>query len=104
MNRTTLLFLSLLSFIVMAQNRQDTFDPASLSVDEVHLTTLPDGGCASRWCGSAVSTDGGVQLAACTDSIELRATVNQNRCAGLANAGVNRVGRALRFDLDAGAP
>lgn len=103
MSRITLLFLMLLSFIVIAQTRVDTFPSSSLTVDEVILTPLSDGGCVARWCGSAVSDDGGVQLAACTDAVELKATVNQNRCAGLAAAGVNRVGRQLRFDLDAGA-
>lgn len=79
-----------------------TFTPASLEVTETTLTPLPDGGCEARWCGRALSDDGGVELAGCTSSTELKAAANQNRCTALLSAGVNRVGRALRFDLDAG--
>ena len=78
-----LLFVCLsLAAAAAAQSRVDDFAAGGLEVDEVHLTPLPDGGCSARWCGSVASSDAGATLAACTDT----------------------VGRALRFDLDAGVP
>jgi hypothetical protein len=103
MNRPTLVFIALVALAAASQTRTDTFEPTELVVTEMVLKPLADGGCSARWCGVLPSTDGGVTLLACTAEFELKATVNLNRCAGLAAAGVNRVGRALRLDLDAGA-
>lgn len=87
-----------------AQTRSDSFNAAAVEIDEIVLRPLADGGCEARWCGGVSSEDGGVRVATCTDDVSLKATVNVNRCAGLASAGANRVSRALRFEVDAGAP
>lgn len=103
MKRLIVFALVAFALVAFAQSRTDTFDPEGLVVTEVVLRPLEDGGCSARWCGDALSTDGGVRLSACTAEATLKATVNVNRCAGLAGAGLNRVGRALRLDLDAGS-
>lgn len=88
-----------------AQQRQDTFDAAAVTVTEIVLHPLPDGGCDARWCAEATSSDGGVTITSCTpEPVDLKAVANQNRCNALAAAGVNRVARRLNFDVDAGAP
>lgn len=99
------LIVSIAALTLFGQTRTDTFDAQTITITEMVLTPRPDGGCAARWCGEVTSADGGVELSACTDGVELKGATNQNRCAQLGAAGVNRVGRALRFDtLDAGAP
>lgn len=97
------LFL-VVSLAALAQSRTDVFDPSQVSVTAIDLQPLPDGGCAAKWCGELPSDDAGIVLRACTDVVELRATVNQNRCAALVNAGAARVLRELRFAVDGGTP
>lgn len=111
MKRTHRLFFALfvglaagLAALAVAQTRRDDFDATGVVVTEGHLTALPDGGCAMRWWGFVDSADGGVELTAYTDVVELRGATNQNRCAQLLSAGIGRVSRAMRFDADAGAP
>jgi hypothetical protein len=106
LRRNALLLVCLaFSLAALAQSRDDFYDVADAQVTEVVLLPRPDGGCAARWCIAIASADGGAALTACTpDAVELKATVNQNRCAGLASAGVNRAVRQLRFDVDAGTP
>ncbi len=94
----------LISVAAMAQSRLDSFDATTTAVTEIILNPLPDGGCAARWTGSNVSADGGTTLTATTPYLELQATVQQNRCAGLVNAGTPRVNKALRLDPDGGTP
>ena len=91
------------SLAVGAQSVTDSWDASRVVVESIALGPQPDGGCAARWCGSVASDDGGVIARACTDVVQLKATVNQNRCAGIAGAGVNRLARELRFEVDAGA-
>lgn len=86
----------------LAQSRTDDFPLASVQVTEIVLTPREDGGCSARWCGSSVSADGGVSVAACTDSVELGG--NLGRCTGLVTAGTLRVAKALRFNVSPGAP
>lgn len=86
------------------QTRLDQFTSTATSITEIVLNPLPDGGCAARWQGHNVSSDGGTELTAVTPQVELRTSVQQNRCAGLAAAGVPRVNRELRLDPDGGAP
>lgn len=88
----------------LAQTRTDDFPVAAVQVTEIVLSPRPDGGCAARWCGEVNSTDGGTQLAACTDEVELSTPGNGPRCIGLVNAGTLRVARALRFNVNPPAP
>lgn len=90
--------------LVVAQTRSDVFDATQLAVTELVAHPLPDGGCSVRWCGGVASSDGGVSLQGCTEEFDLKGTANQNRCAALSAAGLNRLGRSLRFDVDAGSP
>lgn len=92
----------LLGYSAGAQTRTDDFDGAAVRVEVVQAWPLADGGCSARWCGSVTSSDGGLTQYECTFAVDLKATVNVNRCNGLAGAGANRVLRALRFDVDAG--
>lgn len=96
------LMLSLTAAGAIAQTRTDDFDGAAVRVEVVQAWPLADGGCQARWCGSITSADGGATQYECTDPVDLKATVNVNRCNGLANAGTNRVLKALRFDVDGG--
>lgn len=99
-----LLAVALLAVAAFGQQRQDSFDTSAATVTEVVARPLPDGGCEARWCAEVTSSDGGTTITSCTaEFVELKATVNQNRCAGLASAGLNRVLRQLRFDVDAGS-
>ncbi len=102
--KRTLVVFAILSAAVFAQSRDDFFDSADLVVTEVVLAPRPDGGCAARGCGTVSTSDGGSQLVACSDLVELKAAVNQNRCNALASAMGNRVANQLRFTVDAGAP
>ncbi len=101
---TVVLLAMLMASGSPAQSRSDSFDALTTSVSEIILNPLPDGGCAARWTGSNVSADGGSTLTATTNSLELTATVQQNRCDGLRTAGIARVNKALRLDPDGGTP
>jgi starvation-inducible outer membrane lipoprotein len=92
-----------LSALAFAQSRVDTYSAASVSVTDVQLMPLPDGGCAARWCGEVIATDGETKQSSCTPPVELRGAANQNRCAQLVQAGTGRLLRNLRFVVDAGA-
>lgn len=102
-----LAFLLLLSFVLVpsapAQTRQDTYNAASLEVEEAVLTRLPDGGCAARWCGSVTSTDGGNRLNACSAPRELSVGANRTACLNALDLGAPRVRQALKFQADAGS-
>lgn len=99
-----LVALGTVAAMAQAQSRADAFDAQRVEVTSTVLDPLPDGGCAARWCGLLTSDDGGTTLRACTELVELRSATNQNRCAGLAAAGVPRIQRELRFPVDGGAP
>ncbi len=102
----TIALLSLLSFslVAAAQSRRDDFDTTAYEPTSMVVSPLADGGCEAVWCGQLVSDDAGTMLRACTGVVELKATINVNRCAALAAAGAPRVLRELRFAVDAGAP
>lgn len=102
--KTAALVIVMIATVVVAQTRSDVFSESAVAVTAIHLQPLADGGCAARWCGELPSEDGGIVLRACTDVVELRATLNQNRCAALEAAGEARVLRELRFPVDGGAP
>lgn len=85
----------------VAQTRTDVYEGAPV-IDRMTVFPLVDGGCAVAWCGYVESADGGSRVSVCTDDVVVRATINVNRCNGLASAGIARVQRALRFDVDAG--
>lgn len=94
----------LLAVAVFAQSRADSFDASGVAVTSVLLSPLPDGGCVALACGESRSLDGGAVNRECVGPFDLKATVNVNRCNGLATSLVPRVMRALRFDVDGGAP
>lgn len=95
---------ALLSIAVLAQTKTATYDVSNVRVTAVALGPLADGGCAARWCGYVVSSeDGGSAERACTAQREFGQAANQNRCAQLAAAGVNRLARELDLDVDAGS-
>lgn len=96
--------LALLAGLALAQTRTDDFDAAAVSTTAVQLWPLEDGGCQARACGEVRSHDGGAVVRDCTDAFDVKATINVNRCNALKDAFSGRLGRALRFDTDAGAP
>ena len=89
-----------LSFVASAQ-RVDDFTSSGVQVQTVKLSPLPDGGCVAEWCGTVSSADGGVQLYDCA-ARELKASINQGRCAGLVGAGDGPLVRQLRLSMDGG--
>lgn len=100
--RFLLFVVSLISIVALAQARTVAWDGASVQVEQVQLTPLPDGGCSATWCGSVATDDGPVR--ACTAAVDLRTATNINRCGALLTAGTNRVLRELRFTVDGGNP
>lgn len=89
--------------VALAQTRSESWDAAGVAVEEIHLVPLADGGCVANWCGSVTGANGTVARD-CTGNKTLSVAVNQNRCQGLATAGVPRLQKALAFDVDAGVP
>jgi hypothetical protein len=95
--------VALLSLAAPAQTRTVTIQAAAVVADVAQLEALPDGGCAARWCGQVVDSDGQTHRE-CTARLELRGAVPRSRCADVLNAGVAPVRAALRFAVDGGAP
>lgn len=89
--------------VALAQTRSESWDAAGVTVEEIHLVPLSDGGCLANWCGSVVGVNGTVARD-CTGVKTLTANLNQNRCQGLANAGTGRLQSTLNFAVDSGAP
>jgi hypothetical protein len=96
--------LALLAGLALAQTRTDDFDAPAVVVTAVQLWPLMDGGCQARACGEVRSLDGGAVDRECTDAFDIRAAGNVNRCLGLRDSFAPRLQKALRFDVDAGAP
>lgn len=96
--------LALLAGLALAQSRTDSFDGAAVTTTAVQLWPLADGGCRARACGEVASADGGTVERECTDAFDVRAAINVNRCNALRDAFAGRLQKALRFDVDAGAP
>lgn len=94
----------LVATFAYAQGRTEEYFAADIKINEIILNPLPDGGCTARWGGSVNSSDGGSVVSAVTPTYDLRATIMQNRCEGLRQAGEGRLGLALRVQLDGGAP
>lgn len=90
--------------VAFAQSRTEEYRAVDVTVQEIVLTPLVDGGCVVRWSGSVTSTDGGSTVAVSTTSADLRTPAMQARCLALAQAGEGRLAVALRLQPDGGAP
>jgi hypothetical protein len=90
--------------LTLAQTRTDAFDATGVNVERFTCEALPDAGWECRGCGRADSEDGGTTVRECSAWFQLGAVGNRGRADGLAAAAAPRLQRALRFDVDAGAP
>ncbi len=93
-----------ISAAVLAQTRADSFTASRISVNEVILTPLADGGCAARAGVSLTSDDGGMTLSAVTAQADLTKPAARTQCANFVDQLTPRGLAALRIANDGGVP
>lgn len=97
MTRPICLALSLAAGLALSQTRTVTVSAADVAADVAQLELLPDGGCAARWCGQVVDSEG-TRHRECSERLEVQGATARGRCLDVLSAGVGPVRRALRFD------
>ena len=95
-------FAFIIAATALAQSHVVTYDAASVAVDTITLSPMPDGGCWLAACGRVTNSDGDTQTT-CVNGAPLQAPVNLSRCASLADRAAVRVAQVFRVD-DGGTP